>query len=77
MRCIQYSTNWLQRNQTALSIDMHHHEIVFIDAVFDRFIGLRATHRIPEILKVGESTVEEKKAEIMKAIENFSFTNRD
>jgi NTE family protein len=73
MRCIQYSTNWLQRNQTALSVDMHHHEIVFINAVFDRFIGLRAVHRIPEILEAGKKAVEEKKEEILKAIDSFSY----
>jgi NTE family protein len=71
MRCNQYSSNWLQRNQTALSVDMHHHEIVFVNAVFDRFIGLRATRRIPEILKAGEVAVEEKKVEIINAIDNF------
>jgi NTE family protein len=72
MRCMQYSTNWLQRNQAALSIDLHHHEIVFIDVVFDRFIGLRAVHRIPEILEAGKKAVEGKKAEILKAIDSFS-----
>ncbi len=72
MRCIQYSTDWLQRNQTVLSIDLHHHEIVFINAVFDRFIGLRSVHRIPEILEAGKKAVEEKKAEILKAIDSFS-----
>lgn len=73
MRCIQYSTNWLQRNQTTLSVDLHHHEIVFINAVFDRFIGLRSVNRIPEILEAGERAVEDKKEEILKAIENFSI----
>lgn len=73
MRCIQYSSDWLQRNQTALSVDLHHHEIIFINVVFDRFIGLRDVHRIPEILEAGKKAVEEKKAEILKAIENFSI----
>ncbi len=73
MRCLQYSTNWLQRNQTVLSVDLHHHEIVFINAVFDRFIGLRAVHRIPEILEAGKKAVEEKKEEILKAIDSFSY----
>ncbi len=72
MRCLQYTTNWLQRNQTTVSVDLHHHEIIFINVVFDRFIGLRAVRRIPEILHAGEKAVEEKKAEIFKAIENFS-----
>ncbi len=73
MRCIQYMMSWLQRNQILLSVDLHHHEIVFINVVFDRNIGLRAVHRIPEILETGEKAVEEKKEEILKAIENFSI----
>jgi NTE family protein len=72
MRCLYFSTFWLQRNQTALCVDMHHHEIIFINVAFDRPIGLRATHRIPQILQAGEEAVEEKKAEIFRAIESFA-----
>lgn len=72
MRCIQYMMNWLQRDQIMLSVDLHHHEIIFINIVFDRYLGLRATHRIPEILEAGEKAVQEKKEEIFQAIENFS-----
>ncbi len=71
MRCIQYMMNWLQRDQIMLSVDLHHHEIIFVNIVFDRYLGLRATHRIPEILEAGEKAVEEKKKEILQAIENF------
>ncbi len=73
LRCTQYSTNWLQRNQIALSVDLHHHEIVMVNAVFDQFIGLRAAHLIPDILEAGKKAVEDKKKEILKAIENFSI----
>ncbi len=72
MRTIGYQTTWLRRNQMALSVDIHHHEIIFINVVFDRYIGLRATHRIPEILEAGEKAVEEKKEEILAAIKSFS-----
>jgi NTE family protein len=71
MRNIDYSHKWLLRNQNALSVDMHHYEIIFINVVFDRIIGLRSIHRIPEIRKVGENAVREKKEEILAAIENF------
>jgi len=71
MRNIDYSHKWLQRNQNAISVDMHHYEIIFINVVFDRIIGLRSVHRIPEILKAGDAAVHEKKQEILAVIENF------
>ncbi len=72
MRSVAHSHQWLQRNQATLSVDLHHHEIIFINVVFDKFIGLRSVHRIPEILEAGEKAVEEKKSEILAAIKNFS-----
>ncbi|UCF65776.1 MAG: patatin-like phospholipase family protein [bacterium] len=72
MRCQGYSHHWLQRNQTALSVEMHHHEIVFINVVFDKFISLRSVRRIPEILEKGKKAVEQKKEEILAAINSFS-----
>jgi NTE family protein len=72
MRCHGYSHHWLQRNQTAWSVEMHHHEIVFINVVFDKFISLRSTRRIPEILEEGQKAVDKKKDEIIAAIDGFS-----
>lgn len=72
MRAHGYSHHWLQRNQTALSVEMHHHEIVFINVIFDKFISLRSVRRIPEILEKGTMAVEQKKDEILAAINNFS-----
>jgi NTE family protein len=72
LRAHGYSHHWLQRNQTALSVEMHHHEIVFINVIFDKFISLRSVRRIPEILEKGKMAVEDKKSEILSAIENFS-----
>jgi NTE family protein len=72
LRAHGYSHHWLQRNQTALSVEMHHHEIIFINVVFDKFISLRSVRRIPEILEKGQKAVEEKKDEILSAIRNFS-----
>lgn len=71
MRNIDYSHKWLVRNQNALSVDMHHYEIIFINVVFDKIIGLRSIHRIPEILKAGDDAVDEKKEEILTVIEDF------
>lgn len=72
MRAVGYSTQWLTRSQVALSVDMHHYELVFVNVVFDKFIGLRSDHRIPEVLEAGERAVAEKKDEILAAIEGFS-----
>jgi NTE family protein len=71
LRAHGYSHHWLQRNQTALSVEMHHHEIVFINVIFDKFISLRSVRRIPEILEKGKIAIEEKKEEILSAINNF------
>jgi NTE family protein len=71
MRCVGYSSQWLTRSQMALSVDMHHYELICINVVFDKFIGLRSVHRIPEILEAGEKAVEAKKDEILAAIEGF------
>lgn len=72
MQTIGFQTNWLRRSQVALSVDLHHHEIVLINVVFDSKIGLRATNRIPEILEEGEKAVDKKKDEILAAIADFS-----
>lgn len=71
MRNIEHSHKWLLRYQNAMAINMHHYEIIFINVVFDRIIGLKAIHRIPEILETGDRAVHEKKEEILAAIENF------
>ena len=75
MRVQGYSHHWLQRNQTALSVEMHHHEIVFINVVFDKFISLRSIRRIPEILEEGKKAVAQKKQEILAAINSFSVSS--
>jgi NTE family protein len=72
MRTIGYQTSWLRRNQVALSVDLHHHEIVLINVVFDSKIGLRAVDKIPEILESGQKAVDKKKDEILAAIADFS-----
>jgi len=72
MRCQSYSHHWLQRNQTALSVEIHHQKIVFINVVFDKYISIRSIRRIPEILEVGKKAVEQKEDEILSTINDFS-----
>ncbi len=76
MRNMGYCQYWMQRSQVALSVDMHHYEIVFVNVVFDKFISLRSSRRIPEILEKGEKAVELKKDEILTAIESFSSSKQ-
>lgn len=71
-RTISYQTTWLLRNQVALSVDLHHHEIILINVVFDKNIGLRSINKIPEILEAGQKAVDKQRDEIIEAIENFS-----
>ncbi len=72
MRTTDYIQRWLRRHQNALSVDIHHHEIVFVNVSFDRYIGLRATRRIPQILAAGDKAVAEYKSKILSAIDDFS-----
>lgn len=71
-RTINHQTTWLRRSQVALSVDLHHHEIVLINVVFDGIIGLRSVDKIPEILDAGQKAVDKKKDEILSAIANYS-----
>lgn len=72
MRNTDYSLKWLQRNQNSMAVDLHHYEIIFVNVVFDRIIGLKSVHRIPEIMETGKKAVHEKKDEILSALENYS-----
>ena len=71
MRTTDYFQRWLRRNQTALSIDLHHHEIVFLNVVFDRYISFRSTRRIPQILEAGDQIMADQGGEILAAISSF------
>lgn len=71
MRCIAYQSTWLTRNQLALSIDLHHHEIIFINVVFDKHLSLKSVDLIPEIIQAGQDALDEKKDEILTAIKCF------
>ena len=71
LRSVGYSHQWLRRSQTALAVDLHHHEIIFINIAFNEFIGLRASDKIPGILEAGKVAIANKKEEILAGIQGF------
>ena len=73
MRSLGFNVRWLLRNQLALSIDLHHHEIIMINVVFNKMISLREVNEIPMILELGAKAVAAEKDEILAAIKNFSM----
>lgn len=60
-----------QKKQTALAIDMHHHEIIVINMHFDEMINMWDVEKLPEIIETGRKIINKKKDEIISAIENF------
>jgi NTE family protein len=75
MRCMAYQSTWLTRNQLALSVNLHHHEIIFINTVFDKHFGLRDVTSIPAIIQAGQDSLDCKKGDILEAITNFQCRN--
>jgi NTE family protein len=72
MRCIAYQSTWLTRNQLALAVNLHHHEIIFINVVFDKRLGFKSVDSIPAILAAGQDALENKKEDILSAIRDFN-----
>jgi len=62
----------LTRYQTAMAIDLHDHEIILIKVPFTRTIKMWETEAVPRIMEVGEEAVQNKKTEILSAIETFT-----
>jgi NTE family protein len=60
-----------QRLQTALAIQLHHHEIVVVRLVFDRPIEPWDTSEIPAIIETGRRAVAAKRHEILAAVRRF------
>jgi NTE family protein len=60
-----------QRLQTAMAIQLHHHEIIVIRIVFDRIITPWETGEIPNILEMGRRAVAAKKSEILAAVRSY------
>jgi NTE family protein len=57
------------RNQIAMSIDLHDHEIILIKVPFNRTIKMWEIGAIPHIIKTGEDAVTQKREEILSAID--------
>ena len=62
----------ITRFQLALSIELHHHEIIIIKVPFNRPINMWDVHHIPYIIETGQTVVEQRRAEILEAIAAFS-----
>ena len=61
-----------QRLQTAMAIQLHHHEIVIVRIVFDRDIDVRDTGEVPRVIDAGRRAVAAKRDDIMEALTNWS-----
>jgi NTE family protein len=62
----------LTKDQTMLSIELHHHEIILVPINFDEYVGPWDTKALPKVLQAGRSAVERKKREILDAVSNFT-----
>ena len=60
------------RQEMALAIDLHHHEIVIVNVPFYQDIQMWDVDKVPVILETGQKVVGQKKEEILAAIESFS-----
>lgn len=61
------------RFQMALSIDLHHQEIIIIKVPFTRAINIWDSHEIPTIIDTGRRAIERSKEEILSAIASFTI----
>jgi len=75
---LDYMTNLISRThtnqerlETALAINLHHHEIVLINFAFDRVVRIWDAGQIEAILETGQEVLARKGPEIVAAIENF------
>lgn len=54
-----------------MATDLHHHEIVTVNVRFYQHIAMWDVDQIPTVLEAGQKTVDQKKEEILAAIESF------
>ena len=62
----------LIKDQTMLSIELHHHEIILVPVDFDQYIGPWETKALPGVLRAGEKAVAGKRSEILDVISGFN-----
>jgi len=60
----------IHRSQIPLSIDLHHHEIVILNVVFDKYIQIWDVEEVPTILSAGRKAVDAKSESILSAIKS-------
>ena len=64
-------TQTIVRDQVALSIDLHHYEIVYVKVRFEKYIYIWDVDAFDRILEAGRQAVAEKKSEILAAVRGF------
>jgi len=69
-------TRSLVRSQLSLSIDLHHHEIVIINVLFEKYIQVWDVDEAPAILAAGQKAVDQKKDEILSVIGSFQKASK-
>ena len=65
------------RQEMALAIDLHHHEIVIVNVPFYQDIQMWDMDKIPIVLEAGQKTVGQKEEEILAAIKSFSVKQNE
>jgi len=63
-------TKTIAAAQTCLSINLHEGEVVYIKVIFDKYISIWETEKMPAILDAGEIALERVKGEILLAYDH-------
>lgn len=66
----------LVKDQTMMSIEMHHHEIILMPIRFGEYIGPWDTSAYSKIIEAGRKTVSQKKEEILEVIAGAGGNDR-
>ncbi len=66
----------LARDQTMLSIELHHHEIILLPVKFEKYVGPWETGALPAVIEAGQTIVARKKGEIIEGIQSFAGGDR-
>jgi len=59
--------------ETPFAISLQHHEIINVTVKFNKSVFPWDVSALPGIFRAGEEAVEQKKEEILSAIENFNI----
>ncbi len=63
----------LVKSQLSIAIDLHHYAIIVINVPFGKPVAMTGSSQLPYVLELGRKAVEEKKSEILSAIESFKY----